>query len=303
MKKIVVDTDPGIDDALALLYLEARNDVEISAITVSPGNGSQEQCLKNLNQLKKLSDISAPVFKGAKEPLEKSLETSNSHGDSGFGNLSVENRLENSGSATNALREYSGEDRHLLCLAPLTNIAKSLEKKATLLEEYNSVTIMGGAINTFGNINRVAEFNFWVDPDAADTVINSKGEKLLVPVNVCRSIVIDSEVLEGLLNKKWMKRLIQPYIEYYENKTRFSGPVMYDPLAAGIAIDKIGTSQSRNLKVESKGKYTRGMTVPELRPQKNPRPNSSVQQNVEADEFIDNFLKNLKKFGDCNGGR
>ncbi len=297
MKKIVVDTDPGIDDALALLYLEARNDVEISAITVSPGNGSQDQCLKNLNQLRRLSDISAPVFKGAKEPLERSLETSNSHGDSGFGNLTVENRLENSGSATKALREYSGEDRHLLCLAPLTNIAKSLEKKSALLEEYKSVTIMGGAINTFGNINRVAEFNFWVDPDAADMVINSKGEKLLVPVNVCRSIVLDSEVLEGLLNKKWMKRLIQPYIDYYENKTRFSGPVMYDPLAAGVAVDKIGTSQRRNLKVEFKGEYTRGMTVPELRPQKNPRPNSSVQQNVEADEFIDNFLKNLKKLG------
>jgi inosine-uridine nucleoside N-ribohydrolase len=144
MKKIVVDTDPGIDDALALLYLEARNDIEISAITVSPGNESQDQCLRNLNQLKKLSDISAPVFKGAKEPLERSLETSNSHGDSGFGNLSVKNNLENSGSATDALINYSSEERHLLCLGPLTNIAKSLKKRPELLEEHKSVTIMGG---------------------------------------------------------------------------------------------------------------------------------------------------------------
>lgn len=296
MRKIVVDTDPGIDDALALLYLESRDDIEISAITVTPGNGTQRECLMNVNRLKELSGINAPVYRGAEKPLNRELETSNSHGEKGFGNLSSGNDTTSEGNAANALTNNAGNQTELLCLGPLTNVAKAIEKSPEMLKKYRSTTIMGGAISTFGNINRVAEFNFWVDPKAADKVITSKGGKLIVPVNVCRKVVIERNEMFNSIIKGWMEKLVKPYIEYYENETRFSGPVMYDPLAAGIALSKFGKSKEMNLRIESKGEFTRGMAVPELRPQKNRTSNCSVQTKVKNQRFQNEFLTSLKNW-------
>ncbi|PSG99111.1 MAG: hypothetical protein BRC29_03215 [Nanohaloarchaea archaeon SW_7_43_1] len=284
MTGLVVDTDPGIDDALALLYLSSMEEVEIESITVAAGNSTQGNCLKNANYLTELADIESPVYRGSEKPLSRELETAESHGENGLGDLEVSEEYNYSnGNAVEAIIENANSDTDLLTLGPLTNIAKAVNRKQDVLSKYNSVTVMGGAINTFGNVNRVAEFNFWVDPKAANTVIqNSLQDTKIVPVNACREVQISRKKMKNLFDNSKYETIFKPYIRYYRENSIFEGAVMYDPLAAAISVNpKIADFRKTNAVVETKGTNTRGMLVTERRPQKQRKPNIRYPKNVD----------------------
>lgn len=287
---LVTDTDPGVDDALALIYASQRADIE--AITTVAGNVSQAKTLRNMNYLKELLGIDADVFKGAEKPLSRELETAASHGESGLGEIEPGRRYEKSaGNAMEKLIEEADDRTDLLALGPLTNLAKGLEKQPDMLTRYRSVTIMGGAIEDYGNINRTSEFNFWVDPEAANKVINARGEKKLVPLDICRGTILQLQYLKELPEE--LGKIAKTYIDYYREKGR-DGGVMYDPLAAGIALDDhLGQSENFDLRVETAGEVTRGMAVPEKRPGK-AEPNCEVFTQVHSEKFLSRFKDSLK---------
>lgn len=144
MKKILIDTDPGVDDALALVY--ANREAHIKALTTVGGNASQEKVLRNTNYIADAANIRSSIYRGAEKPLDRELETASSHGDSGFGNISPGLEYEKSeGEAIQKIIQSADRETDLLTLGPLTNIAKALEKEPELLEKYKSVTIMGGS--------------------------------------------------------------------------------------------------------------------------------------------------------------
>lgn len=215
--------------------------------------------------------------------MDRKLETAESHGENGLGDIEVPEVYNKSeGDAVKALIENADPNTKLLTLGPLTNIAKAVRKEPDLLEKYKSVTVMGGAVETFGNVNRISEFNFWVDPEAASTVIQNSPKNIsLVPVNACREVLMSIEKIERLFDRSEYQDIFRPYIQYYRENSVFDGAVMYDALAAAVSVNSnLVEFKEINAVVETRGEKTRGMLIPEKRPQKNIEANLKYVSNV-----------------------
>lgn len=301
---LVVDTDPGVDDSLALLYLSSVEEVEIEAITVVAGNSNQESCLRNAKFIADLGGIEAPVYRGSEKPLERELETANSHGEKGLGDLKITQEYSQSeGDAVEALIDNADKNKRLLTLGPLTNVAKAVRKDKKVLSRYESVTCMGGAVETYGNVNRVSEFNFWVDPEAAGKVLENAPENFrLVPINACRKVTVSLNEINRIFDEPLTRRILNPYIQYYENQTVYDGAVMYDPLAAAISVNpEMAGYEEISPVVETKGEQTRGMLITERRPHRDSGNylEYADKLNENAVEEIKNRLSNLSLKSVC----
>lgn len=293
-EEIIVDTDPGIDDAMALMYLSNEPSVEITDITTVPGNSSSKKVLKNANYLEDFFDLEAPVYRGPQRPLKKDLETATSHGESGLGPIEPgEDYLRSEGRSFEALLENAGEGKHLLTLGPLTNVALAIEEDEDLLQKYESVTIMGGGIE-YGNHSRSAEFNFWVDPEAADKVVQASGDKRIVPGDICYELQLDFNELDELELNDNFGQIVDFYISQYQ-EWGYDGGVMYDPLAASLTVNpNYGEVKDMDLRVEPVGEYTRGETVPQNDPGAEKNPNSNVYRKIDKNKIKDHFMRVVK---------
>jgi len=246
MKNLLIDTDPGVDDTLAIIY--ASQKAEIEAITTVCGNVEQFQAVRNANFLKELLDLDAKIYRGSEKPIERKLQKP-------------------SGDAVDMIVSKAGPKTDLIALGPLTNISRALEREPGILQKYRSFTVMGGALRTRGNINRVAEYNFWADPEAAANILEAAGNPRIVPLNLCRDSILKLDYLEVLPEN--FRAICEPYIRHYRQKEDMEGGVMYDPLTVGLAMKtETGVREELDLKVETEGEYTRGMTVPEKREDK-----------------------------------
>ncbi|MFB6208944.1 MAG: nucleoside hydrolase [Candidatus Nanohaloarchaea archaeon] len=291
MKKLVIDTDPGVDDALAIIY--ASQKTEIEAITTVCGNVGQSQALRNANFLRELLDLETEVCRGSEKPIERDLDKPSSHGKAGLGNSTPRKDYErSSGEAVERIVSMADPDRELVALGPLTNICKAVKREPGILTEYGSFTLMGGAIRTAGNINRVAEYNFWADPEAADKTLRDSGYSRIVPVNLCRKTCLDLEFMSELPQE--LREISEPYIRYYRQKKNKKGGVMYDPLTVGLALNpELGARERLDIRVETRGKYTRGMAVTEQRDSEKEE-NCEVFTGAETDKIQGDFQDCLK---------
>ena len=177
-KRVIIDTDPGIDDALALALAIKSSELMIKAITIVAGNVVAEQGARNALRVFDAFAGNLPlVYKGAEQPLKKALRTSLFHGEDGLGDCGwpISSRQYENQSAVDVMielpKKYPNEIT-LICLGPLTNLALALKKDCEAIAKYKEVFIMGGAVEVPGNITPNAEFNFWVDPEAASFVLN-----------------------------------------------------------------------------------------------------------------------------------
>lgn len=184
MRKVIVDCDPGVDDALSLIYLAMLNDVEILAVTTVAGNHEVDYTTKNaLRVLDALGLDHVPVYRGSPSPLTRELYTATHiHGKDGLGDcdLPMSRRKPEGEEAHKFLATFIWENADkvdVLATGPLTNLAKALRLNPRMVEKIGRLIIMGG--NYFltpfghGNVTRVSEFNFFVDPEAAHIVLNS----------------------------------------------------------------------------------------------------------------------------------
>ncbi len=199
---VLVDCDTGVDDAMALLYLLSRDDVEIVGITSVFGNNTAEQCARNTLRVLELagrSDI--PVAIGAENPLvgEVTYLATGVHGTDGLGDSGLTMEIATTPSAQSAVElidrlsaEYAGELR-ILAVGPLTNLANALLQIPDLTERIVDVTIMGGAADAPGNQSPAAEANIIHDPEAAQLVITSPWATTLVPLDVTMIEVLTEE--------------------------------------------------------------------------------------------------------------
>lgn len=176
MKRLFIDSDPGIDDALALCAGFMEEDYEIVAVSTVNGNVDTKTGTKNALGLMDLLQWDIPIYEGCDEPMSKATERKFHHGENGLGGYEFENpqREIESIPAYEAIYRLAQEDGNLdlLLLGPLTNLAKALEEYPDLPEYLGDVFIMGGAING-GNVTSSAEFNFYVDPLAVKKVLSS----------------------------------------------------------------------------------------------------------------------------------
>ncbi len=272
MSKIIIDTDPGVDDALAIMLASASS-LDICGITTVFGNSSVTNCTRNALTIMEILSKNIPVFEGVGKPMKGMRTNASSHGDNGLGGFTLPNlRLKSKGNALSfiekTLRKYPDKTIDLIALGPLTNIASFGEKCTERLEKIRRIIILGGVFNEPGNITPYAEFNTFNDPWALKQVLRFPVEKILIPANVCRKVVFTLEDFQKVQNvdlKFAIQKITQMYIDYYKNDATyggFAGGVMYDLLAVAYELNSnIFVSRSAYVSVETNDRLQKGSTA------------------------------------------
>lgn len=305
--KIIIDTDPGHDDVMAILMLLAYKNIEIKAITTVAGNSTIENVTRNTQLVLDLARRKIPLFSGAEKPLKRELIKADVHGQSGLDGLPLINvKADLNYLAVEKIIEIVENDPGeitILALGPLTNLAEAFLKKPDLPGKIKQIVIMGGAIEVCGNKNRVAEFNFFVDPEAAKIVMDSAVQKVLVPLDACNDIVMTNREIDRFENGKIgeaLAKMMQPYVENLAKYEGISGAAMYDPLAAYYLINPAAfILQPMDVQVETEGELTRGMSVAERRAVADRNLNVDVAVKINANKFLDDFVKAVVKIDQC----
>ncbi|TDK64540.1 nucleoside hydrolase [Sapientia aquatica] len=207
--KVIFDTDPGVDDAMALYFALAHPDIDVLGITSIFGNVTVQQATENALYLTRIAGYDIPVAGGALVPLAKAPGTPPGfiHGDDGLGNLpsrSTINAHAESCSAAeyivNMARQHPGEIT-LVAVAPLANLGLALKLEPNLPKLLKQVVLMAGTVIEPGNVSPVAEANVWNDPDAADLVFTAGWNLTMVGLDVTHRVVLPSSFFDALANK------------------------------------------------------------------------------------------------------
>jgi len=296
-KKIIIDTDPGHDDALAIMMLERSGLFDICAVTTVAGNSTIQNTTNNARFILDLLGSKVPLYSGSASPLRRELIQANVHGDNGLAGANIEKQEQLLDNAVDNIIDIVKKNEGLvtiLTLGPLTNIARAFEKDPTIIPMIDSVVIMGGAISVHGNKNRVAEFNIFVDPDSAEIVFNAEVPKTLVPLDACNDVFLsidDFDVLKGVSFYNDIRAMMEHYIAGILSFEKTNGAIMYDPLAAYYLINKEAfKTEMMDIRIETKGDLTRGMTVADKRIWGDRKPNVNVALSANREEFVKDFL-------------
>jgi inosine-uridine nucleoside N-ribohydrolase len=300
---IIIDTDAGHDDMLAMLMMIAHCPDDILCLTGVAGNATIDKVARNITAVQHMARHDhIPMHTGSPEPLKKPLVTANCHGESGLDGLDMSNiQYNQDGLAPEKIVELAYKHKDslvILTLGPLTNVARALEIDPTIESKIKQIVIMGGAINVPGNQNRTAEFNIFVDPDAADIVFRSPIPKVLVPLDPCNDIIIPIDTFEQLKGHRLhdnMVSLMQHFISGIELEIGVKGALVYDALAAYyLIVPDAFTLEAMDVVIETEGKHTRGMTVAEKRENATKNNNIQVATSIDADRFIEDMIRLLK---------
>lgn len=306
MKHVIIDTDPGVDDALAMLLAFGSPEIRVEAITTVVGNVSLERANQNaLKLLWFLGREDVPVAAGADGPLfGESLDASEFHGKTGLGEA-VLPEPKSSLSTKSAVQiiiekadELSGE-LTLLPIGPLTNIAASILADPGIVDKVAGLVIMGGAFGLtpygYGNATAVAEFNIWHDPEAAEIVFDSGIPITAIGLDVTtdpqnRLTKRNFEEIDGLGTRR--SRLVANLCRSFVD--RFEGVNLHDPLAVAAVVDpSIVETKKCRVGVETVGRLTRGMTVVDRMHRRivsGKEANVEVCVSVDSERFLEMFV-------------
>jgi purine nucleosidase len=328
-KKIIFDTDPGTDDAMALMLALNSPELDVRAITVVPGNVTAQQGLENALRMVSLANrCDIPVAAGAQHPLFQKLITAEFwHGKNGLANI----ELPPSKCKVDArfgpdliiqLVHASPHEITLVPVGPLTNIALAIEIDPSIIPLVKEVILMGGSIKG-GNVNAAAEANIYNDPEAAQVVFQAGWPVTMVGLDVGDKTLFGKKQLEQLACTHG------PVNDFIYGVTKFlvdlseklgdAGTPMYDPLAVGVAIDAtLVTAPLMRVDVEIRGEFTRGETVANRRGEiernvfhadatggpvggryiieglDKVQPNAKVCVEVQADKFLQLFVSRIQ---------
>jgi purine nucleosidase len=270
----LIDTDTASDDAVALIMALRATDVYVAAITTVAGNVPVSQSTRNALYTVELCGASVPVFMGADRPLLRSYQNATwFHGRDGLGdhNYPASGQAAEGRHAVDAILETveANPGIVIVTLGPLTNVALALEKKPEIAAKAGRCVIMGGAPCCEGNVTPAAEYNIWVDPEAARMVMRSGMPVELVGWQLSRGdAVLDEDDIDRILGfdtplAKFAIECNSHARAAYKIQTGEDGISLPDPVAMAIALDPtIGTDWSEHfVDVETQSELTRGMTV------------------------------------------
>lgn len=297
-RKVIIDTDPGHDDIMAIMLAVKSNMFAIQAITTVCGNSTIENTTRNARYvLNLLNRNDIPVFSGQKNPLKRPLIQAIVHGKSGLDGINPTNKANLTGNAVEnilSIVKANPKTVTIIALGPLTNIAKAIENDPVTMMKIEEIIIMGGAIKVPGNKNRVAEFNIFVDPEAADIVFNFPFKKTLVPLDACNNVKLqikDFKTIQDTTLKTELVRMVKPYINNIAIDEGVKAAMMYDPLTVYYLLNPNATkTYTCNIKIETEGDLTRGMTVADLRTKPQETPNITVVDFINKNQFKIDFI-------------
>src|SRR5208282_4519757 len=271
-RRVIIDTDPGVDDAMAILLALNSPELKVEALTVVPGNVDGRQGLENALKLTSLAGrCDLPVAGGAQHPLNQKLITAQFwHGKNGLAGVELPASKCRCDSRfgpdliIELIHKYPHEVT-LIPVGPLTNIALAVSKDPSIVPLAKDIVIMGGSI-TGGNVNGAADANSYGDPEAAAIVFNAGWMVTMVGSDVGERTIITRKYLADLQalhgpESDFIAKLADFYLTRSE-KSGYQGAAMYDPLAVGVVIDPtLVTLKDMHVDVETKGEFTRGETV------------------------------------------
>ncbi len=303
---IILDCDPGHDDAIALVLALASPELEVKAVTSSAGNQTPDKTLRNVLRmltLLKRSDI--PVAGGAVKPLMRDLIIAdNVHGETGLDGPALPEPGFAPQNCTavelmaKVLRE-SPEPVTLVATGPQTNVALLLNSHPELHAKIARIVIMGGAMG-LGNWTPAAEFNIFVDPEAAEIVFQSGIPVVMAGLDVTHRAQImadDIERFRAINNPvaRTVAELLDFFMEYHKTeKWGFQGAPLHDPCTiAWLLKPEIFTTARRWVGVEMQGKYTQGMTVVDYFMLSGNEPNTDIMLDIDRQAFVDLLAERL----------
>jgi len=277
--RIIIDTDPGIDDAVALALAVKSPELEIAAITTTFGNTTVARATRNAREVLTRLDMreQIPVYSGADRPLVRLLETAaETHGEHGLGytEMLFEAEIQPQDIAVEApgtilrLVAESDEPMTLICIGPLTNLALALALDRPMLQrQVAEIVLMGGEPNGNGNITPVSEFNFWCDPEAAQIVFQSGIPIRMVGLNVTRRMVLTRQAVEQLAQDTdpelhWWGDMLRFYEEFHRSREGLEGCIINDPLAIALAVEpEFGVAEPMYVEISRHDDLTRGQSL------------------------------------------
>ncbi|HWW16377.1 MAG TPA: nucleoside hydrolase [Candidatus Dormibacteraeota bacterium] len=320
-RRVIIDTDPGTDDAMAIILALNSPEFKVEALTVVPGNVDARQGLENALKVVSLAGrCDVVVAGGAQHPLNRKLITAQFwHGKNGLANveLPASKCKADPRFGPDLIIEMIHRYPHeitLIPVGPLTNIALAVSKDPSIAALVKDIVIMGGSISG-GNVNGAAEANIYNDPEAAQIVFNAGWMVTMVGSDVGERTLITRKYLAELQSSHGPQSdFIAKIADFYltrSEKSGYSGAAMYDPLAVGIALDPtLGTLKEMHVDVETKGEFTRGETVAnrmgsnennvlhgdhyEIEGVIELKPNARVCLASDADRFLNLFISRIR---------
>ena len=309
-KKMILDLDTGVDDALALAYAVADPEVDLIGIVASYGNNLLDVCAENsLKLLELLGQTDVPVYKGlphssTTDSFEVMQVSKDIHGNNGIGDveLPTPKRAVEAESGVDfyieAAHKY-GKDLIIIPTGPMTNLAAALEKDPEIAHLIGNVTFMGGALTVEGNVTDVAEANINQDAKAANTVLQSDLPLTMVGLDVTlRTLLTKKETQQwrdlGTKAGKAYADITDFYIDaYYNLDIDKNGCALHYPLAVGVSIDPTFVQTiSLFMKVDY-GEHNYGRTIGDNSRLNDPNPNVKVAVNVDKERYLKVFMERL----------
>jgi len=308
IKRIIIDTDPGIDDSLAILLALASPEITLEGLSVVHGNSSTEQGTINALSVLELAKAGhIPVYKGCDLPLvQPSLLAPETHGDEGIGyaklsaaqskyqvergsDFLIEKIMSNPGEIT------------LVCIAPLTNIALAIRQEPRIVEKVKEVFIMGGALRHEGNTTMLAEFNTYVDPHAAHIVFHSGMPMTLTPLDVTYQCIFTKDDLNRLLKinssiTTFIADATRFYMEFHDEYQKIDGCVINDPMTLALTfMPEICDYKELYIDVDLSGGVGMGNTFADFYHMTQKPANMKVALGIRPRDFMELFLERMEK--------
>lgn len=300
-KQIIIDTDPGIDDAVALAIALFSNELEVKLITTVAGNVGLDYVTQNALKLLEFFGKDIPVAKGLDAPLIREMkDASQVHGETGMEGYDFKkptNQLLLNEHAINAMRETILNSKELitiLAIGPLTNIAMLLKMYPETKAQIKEIIFMGGSL-TRGNSSVMSEFNIDFDPEAAKIVFDSGVPIVMVGLDIGLKVLIFPEESQKIKAMNKVGEMFYDLFKRYRGGSMETGLTMYDSTAIAYLLrpDLFEVTKSF-LDVELNGKYTTGTTIVDLQGLLNEEPNATICVDIDQDGFKEWFLTSIE---------
>ncbi|MFA3915363.1 nucleoside hydrolase [Ruegeria hyattellae] len=309
-RKIIIDTDPGQDDAVAiLLALASPDEIDVLGITAVAGNVPLHLTAKNARIVCELAGRpDMPVYAGCDAPLRRKLVTAEHvHGKTGLDGpvLPDPTMPLSDGHAVDfiidTLRREDPGTVTLCPLGPLTNIASAFQKAPDIIPQVQEIVLMGGAYFEVGNITPAAEFNIYVDPEAADIVFKSNIPIVMMPLDVTHDALVTkhrNDAFRALDSK--VGHAVAEMTDFFERFDRekygSEGAPLHDPCVTAYLIrPELFSGRHINVEIETQSDLTLGMTVADWWGVTDRTPNTRFMGDIDADGFFDLLIDRLSR--------
>lgn len=304
-RTVLIDCDPGIDDAFALLLAVANPSINLVAVTTVAGNQTLDHVTRNaLGLLSFFNAEHIPVAAGEAKPISHRQVTAQSHGETGLGGHQLppgSARLSPVDGVTtiiDTLGTRPAKTVTLVAIGPLTNLARAVERDPAIAERVAEVVIMGGA-NNAGNMSPVAEFNFYADPEAADIVMRAGWPITMLGLNLTWQSAVPAKIQRHIdASPGPIAEAFSEWLTFYsrgEHTPDEDGPSLHDACAVAYVIDpSLVDTVPAFVAVETEGTWTYGESVVDLDGKYGETDNVNYGMTLDRDRFWDLILEALE---------